>query len=142
MIHRAFLFFTTLFMSSYVGACSCVRPYTVKDNVASANQVFVGRVLATKKFSSHPRLPGWPGVQAEVEVVQNLKGNSQKRTTIITGKGNGACGVPMRTGMSYVFFVSEKHKISISDGTREYVKDHIDSEQYVSEIKSYVTPTP
>ncbi len=140
--YRALLFVAALFMTSYAGACSCVRPYTVQDNVTGANEIFVGRVVVMKKFTSHPSLPGWSGVQAEVEVTQNLKGSSQKRTTVITGKGKGACGVSMRTGMSYVFFVDEKRKISISNGTREYVKEHIDSDQYVSAIKSYVRPSP
>ena len=142
MTYRSPLFVVALFMYSHACACSCVRPYTVQDNVTGANEIFVGRVVAMKKFASHLSLPGWSGVQAEVEVTQNLKGNSQKRTTVITGKGKGTCGVRMRAGMSYVFFVNEKRKISISNGTREYVKKNIDSDQYVSEIKSYVAPLP
>ena len=139
MYLRLLLTVATLAASPYATACSCKG--TLKQAVADASQIFVGQIIATQLLSLSPGAPAI-GVQADIDIAQNIKGSDKNNLTVSTGAGGGDCGVPLHIGNSYVFFVSADRRTSICAGTRRYVSGNKESDEFLNQVKSYVLPTP
>lgn len=117
-------------------ACSCLTRTTLREQVEFADHIFVGRVLSKENVALHKEPKGWPGIAARFQLLEVLKANSPLPTKIITGIGSGDCGVPIFLGLSYVFFAGPKGEIDICNGTRPYIQDNKDMEQYLMEVRS------
>lgn len=96
-----------------IGACLAVRPAVVLActcggsgtpawGYASAQAVFVGRVVGqgNTSFSLQNHNP----VSFDIEVIESWKGVAAPRMTVVTGRGGGDCGLQLHVGDEYVIY--------------------------------------
>ena len=119
-------------------ACSCVSQ-SLSQQFSNANNIFIGRIVATHEIKSRSDMPDWGGVQGQFELIETLKGNQKLVKYVETGYGAGDCGVPLLTGQTYIFFTGSKGEISICSGTVSYVAGYEKHEAFLKKLKKLNT---
>lgn len=123
------LLLTCTFANTY--ACSCTDVTTIESQTASANEIFIGRVLSGKIISDENK-----GSEAEVSVLEVLKGHPPSKTTLWSGRIGSSCATHFDIGIDYIFFVGEDSIVHHCTGTRRF--NPIRDEDTLKMIKSNV----
>lgn len=86
-------------------ACSCID-WDFEDRIKKAHSIYVG-VVRKAEHVTPKNEKEWDYIQAEISVVNTLKGNEKDKIKIKTGLGGGDCGVPMEIAQTYLIFKQE-----------------------------------
>jgi len=88
--------------STAVG-CSCSPPPPPLDALKVAYSVFVGVPRSVRQLSESRKV-------FEFEVVEGLKGDLKSKVSVVTGIGNGDCGIPFSMGQRYLVYADRSEK--------------------------------
>lgn len=116
-------------------ACSCTDAMTLETQTASAQEIFVGRVIATKIATEENK-----GSEAEILVSEVLKGNAASKTTVFSGTIGSSCTTHFQTGEGYIILIENSRIAHHCTGTRPLALPN--SKEKIEIIKSLVQNTP
>lgn len=92
------------------GFCMCARPDDVATEVAGAQAVFTGRVVAVRDtVVGDGHFPGPRVRQVTLRVDRAWKGVDSSTVAVVTGMWDADCGFPFRRGRSYLVFAYRGH---------------------------------
>lgn len=107
---------TSLYFNRY-NACSCIGESSLKKSIKNSDVIFNGITLNKKEFEINLNLNSKrkPYYITKVEytflIVNKFKGIDTKDTIkIITGVGNGDCGIEFMLGREYLVFAKYSNK--------------------------------
>jgi hypothetical protein len=141
------LFFTfAIFITSDAIACGCGVahfPNDIEKDFRKADKVFRANVLEVVVISSLTDIRGVGQIgrelyRAEVAVTETFKGDTIELVYVVTDTSDAACGIPIRAGDDYVFFVDTKdkaHACSSSRSAQIAQQFEWDWNAYISEVE-------
>ena len=95
---KVFFFLILLLNFSDLSACSCATlTKLTKEEIISANNVFIGKVVSVDSFDNTSR-------KVIFQISERLKTDSLLQITIYTGKGGADCGLSIKEGEKWYIF--------------------------------------
>lgn len=93
------VFGIAMLLRTTAGACSCLPPPPPLESMDAAHAVFVGVPLAVQSIGERQRI-------FEFEVVESFKGDLKKRVKVVTGRGDGDCGIAFVIDHRYLVYAN------------------------------------
>ena len=90
-----------------VAACSCVVPIPISGELASATEIFSGRVVKLEHKRRGRDISSADPLEVTVEVKTVWKGNVPERTMVVTALEDASCGYPFQVARDYLIYVHE-----------------------------------
>lgn len=85
-----------------VSACQCGERPSVKQSLAKANAVFVGKVVSVQNTCADCIIGG--DLKVTLEVKQYWKGVNSRTIILMAGSGTDDCGYSFKIGDSYLVY--------------------------------------
>ena len=87
-------------------ACSCGRTHLPCEAAWNAAAEFTGSVMDVTDPTVHTSWPSWPKRTIRIKLTQMVTGLEPgiEEVEIVTGMGNGDCGIDFKRGSSYVVY--------------------------------------
>lgn len=112
----ALLVITIFFNVNFGNACTCIGEISFRKEFRKTDVVFLGRIVSISKFqvpprSNHPKEMKLFLNEVKINVLNIYKGKLKyTNVTLITGIGNGDCGIPFVINENYLIFSNYKNK--------------------------------
>ncbi|SHJ21291.1 hypothetical protein [Flavobacterium terrae] len=110
---KKYLLIVMLFITSFSFACSCIGKSKIKTSLKSADAVFVGTIISSKKVkikmdSSNVGIDSLnflSMMEYKISITQRIKGKTLNDTIkVYSGFGNGDCGFRFNIGQKYIVY--------------------------------------
>lgn len=110
---KKYLLIAILFSTTFSFACSCIGKSKIKTSLKSADAVFVGTVISSKKVkikmdSSNVEIDSLHFLsimEYQISITQRIKGKVLNDTIkIYSGFGEGDCGFQFNIGQKYIVY--------------------------------------
>lgn len=110
---KKYILIVILFLTSFSFACSCIGKSKIITSLKSADAVFVGKVISSKKVkikmdsssTGIDSLHFLSRMEYKISISQRIKGKVLNDTVkIYSGFGNGDCGFGFNVGQKYIVY--------------------------------------
>lgn len=121
-------------------ACDCIGINSVKNEIKKSDIIFIGKIISKKLFKiqdeSFPLLV-INKVEFTVLIKSVYKGKiDSNEIKIITGNGNGDCGINFKIGIDYIIYSSYAEKyFELGHKVDKFITSDICTRTKVFEIK-------
>lgn len=137
------LSFFTIFFCKNANCCYCLDSATISSSFKQSNLIFKGLILSVRVDNSKRELSYYRIYTVQIEKL--YKGHIRHEIVeVLTGFGDGDCGINFEIGKQYIIYSSMDRKFSLNNNlpidsyfTNECTRTNVFEEQEVEEIKKY-----
>ena len=133
----------SLIISKNANCCYCIDSAIISDSFKNSSLIFNGLILSVRDESPKPERSYYRIYTVQIEKI--YKGHYQRKTIeILTGYGDGDCGIEFNIGEKYIIYasiqslnLSKKNTKTKTYYTNECTRTNRFNENEVAEIKKY-----
>lgn len=118
-------------------ACSCLVGGSLQTKFQNAEFVYVGQFISSENVDALDALDGRSGRVAKLQLQEVFKARMPPPPRVITGNGNGDCGVPIFPVVHYFIFAGPQGEVSICDGTRPFLSGDEGVKYFLNALRAW-----